>query len=500
MTASNKPLQTGFTRVFIIAGRARGDHRPEYYSNLKMGGIAQSFGDITKIEIPDPNEYGKYMEVDRIRGAVERATFTLMGRFAVAVKSRMLELARNGCPVDVQVHMGECTDPSNFNVFTKAIISEDSVITNHSTEDLGALESGENAVVNETADISAKDYYEILPLSFTARAGDIIINHVNAIAVIDTASCGSCATESNGCQKIFAVTDAAGGSPGTSPDVLFSLDGGATWRAHDVDTLLTTENADDVAGVGEYVVVVSNTPYSISYALIQDFIDLIDPVFTETTTGFVANRGGRAIWSVGRKAFIVGSNGYIYFTEDPTAGVTVLDAGVATGHNLNAVHALDEENAVAVGNNGAVVYTRDRLSWDSVITPPVGITVNLTGVFMKSETEWWVTASNGMMFYTLNSGKSWVQKTLPGTTPSQMNDISFAKDSIGYAAGVVNSRARIYRSFDGGYSWVVLPESGTLPAADQFNAIATCRYDPNVVFAAGVHDNATDGVIFVGKA
>jgi hypothetical protein len=58
----------------------------------------------------------------------------------------------------------------------------------------------------------------------------------------------------------------------------------------------------------------------------------------------------------------------------------------------------------------------------------------------------------------------------------------------------------MYRTFDGGYSWVVVPSvSGTYPAADELVAIAVCEYDPNFVVGVGIHDNATDGKIIVGK-
>lgn len=498
---ADKPLKTGYTRTFIIAGRARADHQPEYFSTLKMGGVSQSFGDVTKIEIPDPNEYGKYIQADSIRGAVERATFTLVGRFAAAVKSRLIQLAREACPVDVQLHVGECTDPSAFNTFTKAVIFEDSIITNHSTDDLGALESGENAQVNETADISSEDYYEVIPMSFVSRADSILINHVADVSIIDDASCGTCGTESNGCKKVFAVTDAAGGSPGTPPDIVFSLDGGVTWAAHDVDTLTSAQDASCVFGVGDYVVVGSNSALSISYALVQDFIDLLDPTFTEIATGFVAAKGPNDAWSVGNKAFIVGDGGYVYLCEDPTSGVTVLDAGSATTSKLNSVHAIDEYHAVAVGDNGTVIKTVDQASWEVTTTNPVGYAVNLTGVHMLSEDVWFVTASNGTMYYTLNAGKSWVQKTLPGTTPTKMNSVRFSTDSVGFATGIVSSKGRMYRTFDGGYSWVVMPESiGSFPNSDELFTVATCKQDPNFAVTCGIHDNSTDGAIIVGKA
>jgi hypothetical protein len=493
-----KPLQTGYTRVFLIAGRARPDHTPEYYSSLKMSGVSQAFGDVTKIEIPDPNNFGKFIEVDRIRGAVERATFSLIGRYAAAIKSRLIELANQGCAADVQLNMGECTDPSNANVFTKKLINEDCLTTNHSTDDLGALESGEAAQINETSEMSATTYYEVLPLSYVARADNVVTTQVNDVVLVDSASCGSCATESDGCQLYFAVTEKAGGSAGTMPDILWTPNGGATWYAQDIDTLTTAQDADSVAGVGDYVVAVSGDVIGLNYALIQDFKDGIDAAFTQVTTGFVATKFPKHIFSIGRKAFIVGIGGYVYFTEDPTAGVTVLDAGAATISTLNFVHAFDENHAVAVGNNGVVIFTTNRTSWGVAPTSPVGFGGTLTSVFMKSATEWWVTSLAGGVYYTLNSGKSWTQKTMPGTTPTEMDHIIGAGSSIMYASGIVASHGRIYRSFDGGYSWVVEPKSGSMPLSDKFLRLACCKYNVNTVVAVGLGDNGTDGVIVTG--
>jgi hypothetical protein len=493
---NSKPLQSGYTRVFIIAGRARADHKPEYFSSMKMGGISQSFGDITKIEIPDPNQYGKFIEVDRIRGQMERATFPLSGRFAAAIKSRMLELGRSGCPVDVQLHIGECSDPSAFNVFNKAIIAEDSIITNHSTEDMGALESGEGAVVGESIDISSRDYYEVTPLSFSTKADNILVNKVNDVTIADSASCGSCANESDGCSRIFAVTVAAGGSPGTPPDVVYSLDGGATWKAHDIDVLLATEGAESVAGVGDLLVVVSATANALAYAPISDFINGYDPSFVKATTGFIASKTPNSISSAGRKAFIAANGGYIYFTDEPTAGVTILEPGSLTISNLLHIHALDEDNVVAVGNDGVVLRTFDTYNW-SLATSPTGVGIHLTSVVMKSKTNWIVTASNGKMYYTLNSGLSWTEKKLPGTAPTKLNRIVFATESVGYVVGVVNSKGRIYRTFDGGYSWVALPEGGgVFPVSTELCCLVACKNDPNMVVAGGV--NTADGVIILG--
>src|SRR4030042_320541 len=146
------PAKTGYSRVFLIDGGARPDHAPEFMSCLRAGGVEQAFGDITRIECPDPENYGGFIEVGNIQGAVERPTITLTGRYASDESSRLFDIARKRCEADIQVHFGACTDPGDFDVFTKSVILEGARLSNWSTEDLGALAAGDNAEINEMAE------------------------------------------------------------------------------------------------------------------------------------------------------------------------------------------------------------------------------------------------------------------------------------------------------------------------------------------------------------
>jgi len=492
---AHKPLKTGFTRVFLIEGRARPDHSPAYVSTLKLMSVSQGFGDVTKIEIPDGDEYGKFKEVDRVRGSVERATTSLVGRYAAQVKSTLLKLAKQGCPSDVQCHIGECSDPSSFNTFTKAIILEDALVTTWSTEDLGALSSDEQAKVDETAEVSATDVYEVLPLSYSIKAGDLITNEIVAGTLSDSVSCGDCNEESDGCEKFYLLTKSAGGSAGTPADIVFSVDKGANLFAHDVDTL-TTEEPDDLAVIGSYLVVVSNEAGSLDYALVSEFdAQGTDPTFTQVTTGIVTGKEPNAIWSVGQKAFAVGDGGYIYFTDDPTGGVSVLEAGELKGDDFNCVHALDEYTAIVGGNNGALLATIDRINW-SVKTAPVA--ENILTVWMQSDNEWQVGTAGGKVYHTINSGDTWTRVTrIEGATPSAINSIRFSTRSVGYMGGVVSSKGYIWRTFDGGYSWV--RESG-YTANDSVNVVLACADDPDFVVGGGLADDAVDGIAIIGSS
>jgi hypothetical protein len=499
--ANFTPAKNAFSRVFIIKRRARGDRQPEFQSCLAAGTVERSFGDIESIECPDPTEYGAFEEVGTIRGADERATTSLTGRYASDVVSELLELARIKCEADIHVHFGSCEDPSNFNDFSKAVVLENAFLTSVSVDELGTIESGGQAAVNESADISAKGWYEVLNMTFSERAGSIVTNEVVDIVICDKISCGDCEDESDGCDKIFAITLQAGGSPSTPADVVYSIDNGDTWYAHDIDTLSAVQDPTAIGCLGDYVVVTSNDAGSLSYALKSEFGVTGDPTFTEITTGFVG--APNDIWSIGRKAFIVGDSGYVYSTEDATAGVTVLDAGAATSYNLNAVHAASDQIAVAVGNGGSIVYTLNGTTWSAVSNPPVpsGAGIHFNCVWAKSAKEWWMGTNDGRLFYTVDQGVSFSEKTFTGSGTGEVHDIAFSTDSIAYLSHATTTPAgRILRSYNGGYSWIVLPEgTSSLPANDKVNALAACAADANFVAAGGLADDAADGYIVTGQ-
>lgn len=493
-----QPMKTGHSRVFLIEDRAGPTHKPSYQSCLAAQGIDQAFGDIEKIECPDPYRYGEWEEVGVIQGQKGRASVDLMGRYAMDLASEVLRLAKKRCAVDIQLHLGACKDPTDFTSFDKAIILENSYLTNWSTNELGALGSDGNAAVDETVSVSSKDVYEVLQLTASEKAGSLVVQQVNDVTICGAASCGECGDEREACDHIYAVTEAAAtGSPANLADLLFSLDGGVTWYVHDVDSWAATEDGDGIACVGNYLVLISNDVGSLSYTTLEEVNALEDPTFTEVTTGFVAGANPMDIWAVGSVAFIVGDNGYVYLCTDPTAGVTVLDAGVAAGQDLNAVHALNEEFAVAVGDDGTVIYTENQTGWTATTAAPCGVGCDLLCVWVKTEYCWFVGDNAGRLWYTTDKGATWTQKRDFGAS---LNDISFATDSVGYVAVTTSTPAgQIWRTYDGGYQWTALPEgAGALPANDAVLALATCD-DANFVVGVGLGDNGTDGYVVIAE-
>ena len=105
------------------------------------------------------------------------------------------------------------------------------------------------------------------------------------------------------------------------------------------------------------------------------------------------------------------------------------------------------------------------------------------------------------MYRTTNEGTNWTAKGFPGSGAGVVHDIFFSSTAVGYLAHATATPAgRILRTYDGGYSWNILPEgTGTIPANDRINAVVGCIFDMNFVVGVGLADNATDGIIIKGS-
>ncbi len=496
------PLQTGNTRVFVIEGRARGDHEPGYFHQLKMMGVEQSFGDVENIYTPDPDTFGKFLVVGTVRAEEERPTTQLMGRYAENIRSTLLRLAKIGCENDVQLHMGECTDPSDFNEFDKALIIEGALIPTWSTDDLGALQPDEKAQINETADISGIRLYEIVPLTVAERGGDVLASIAVDVVICDSIQCGECEELSDGCQKIYVLSLSPGGSPGTPADVVFSVDGGSEFFERSINSMTPGDNPSQIACVGKFLVVTDEDNDQVHIALKDEFDGIQFPNWTAVTTGFAATFGPHSIWSIGNFAFIGAEDGYIYGMSDAPSGVEILDNGVALTGDVRSIHALSDQFAIAGDTNGDVAYTNNRTLWQTVV-PPDGQAI--TAIWAKSETEFWAAtggAGTNALYYSLNAGESWTSVGYPCTDGAGfcvINDIHFASESVVYAVGSAQTtgEAVMWRSYDGGFSWNLMPDGpGILPTAEELLAVYACEFDPNMVVGVGDLDGS-DGTIMI---
>lgn len=489
--------RTPHSRVWIIQDGAAPHHVPKYKGLSRITGITVNFGDVTPTRVPDPDQYGRFIVVDKIRGEPGLPTTTLQSRMERVI-SDLLKLSRDSCEFSVQAHIGVCQNPQDFNGgWEKVHVFERAVATQYTSGELGALDQGQDATIDEEIAITAEDYYEVVPLLPAELAANELVQEVIAVAICDSKQCGICGLPSDGCQRILAVTKSAGGSPGLPAEVVYSANQGGSFGETIVSTLAANHDPSDATCVGVYFVVVSNSDDAIHYALLSDIFNG-EASWTKVITGIVGAGSPNAIFSVGSAfTWMVGDGGYIYFTSDPTSGFEVQSAGAQTAQNLADIHGMNEFFLVAVGASNAVVYSQDGGStWSSVTGPNPGVA--LTSVYVKDENIWFVTAADGTLWYTSNQGVSWSEKAFPGSGSGVSTHIDFATDSVGYLAHQTTAtKGRILRTIDGGQSWYVLSEKTgiAIPGNDKVNVVAACGEDANLVLGGGLADDAVDGFL-----
>lgn len=493
------PLKKGNSRVFLIENRAGPTHVPQFLSFAMAGAFEQPLGDVTRIEVPSPNQYGQYEVADEFQGAIENATLplTMQSQFAI---SALYDVSRRRCPYDIQVHIGDCEDPSDFDKGWKLILFLESARSStYKTDDLGSLTSGDEDKVTEEVDTSSRTAYFGAWMSFVKRGEASVTSSIVAISVCDKPNCGECGSASNGCEIVLAVSDPAGSSPGLKPEVFYTQDGYTTIGQRTITSFDIGENPDDATCVGSDFVVVSSDSLSMHIADKDDILDAAE-TWQEVATGFVAAKGPVAIVSVSpSKTWIAGQGGYIYFTGSPRNGVSVQDAGVATTQDLNAIDALNARYVVAVGDSNAVIYTENGQDWSSVTGPSVG--VNLLSIALRSDSEWWVGTADGKLYYTLDKGAHWYENAFNGSGSGEVKKIVWASDSVGFVAHNTGTEGRLLRTVSGGNSWYVLPEgtTGTVPANAAINDLAVCLQEVNMLYAGGAATGGVDGVIIKGS-
>lgn len=492
MPTKRSPLfLTSQSRIWTIANRAGPGNPPEYQSYARGGAFSWGQGTLNPIRTPSDEQYSRF---DVIGTTVDQADLPQLNVEWRSTRqlSDVLRSVRRECPTDIQVHIGTCQSPLDFDFGAeKILVLEGGHFDTYDIPDLGAFDKDQEAPGQENSQITGLDWYEIVNIRGAAVAAAEVINPIVAVSVCDSKSCGECGISSDGCQVVFALAKSTGGSPGLEGQVVFTRDAGATWDTSRVTTLPAGEDPSHGTCVGTNYVLVSNVDDALHYAPIADIL-AGDEAWVKVTTGFVGAGSPNKMFSLGRVfTWIVGDGGYIYFSNDITAGVDVQTAGSVTSENLAAIHGVDRFNLVAVGASNVVLNTQNGGSTWSLITGPA-VGVALTAVWMLSENEWLVGTATGRLFYTVDSGANWTEKAFTGSADANpISDIKFAKPTVGY----MSHAGTVLRTKNGGFSWYALPEQAGLsfPTATSYDALGVCDEDANLVYAGGT--GTTDGVL-----
>lgn len=495
-------LSTSQIRIWTIEGGANPGAGAVYQGRGRAEGSSWGGGDLKPVRGPSPRRYGDYITVGKIRGPQDLPKTTIVVREERDVRD-LLTLFQKRCPVDLQLHKGNCQDPTDFLAFDVVTILEGALFDSWAAGAQGAFDGDQEAPVEDTMPMTGDTLYDVKPLRESLIAGEAIVQEIVGVSVCDGVSCGNCGAPSDGASVVFAVTKSHGGSPGLPAEVIFTIDGGATAAATVIDTLPANSDPTDLACSGLNLAVISAEDLAIHYAPIADIILGVE-TWARVATGLVATKTPNRIVSRGRAFnWIAANGGYIYFSSEISGGVVVQTDGSVTVQNLADIHACTDVHVLAVGASNAVLYTSDGQNWSSVVGPAVG--VNLTACWMKGPSVWLVGDANGSLWYTNNTGASWHPVTaFTGAGTGAITAIAFATNSVGYMAQTISARGWLLRTLDGGQTWARIPDGGSIANFtdnDAINRLAVADSAPdnvkaNVLFAGGLAADATDGVLF----
>lgn len=490
---SNTQLTAINQRVFYVEGGVNPARAPQFLAQGKFSSDpTQTIGEETKISAPDPNHFGRDIQVGTMAGAEERATFAIGVRYN-SQKSIIQSWKNKRCRIDFFALSGKCGNPQDFTEGgEKWTYFPDGKISSHGFENYSAYGLDENNPTNESVDVTSETYWEFLYMRQDIIGSTVTTRELYTVDVYGGNDCDDC--PESGDKVLITMADASA-TPGTKPTLLYSSDKGETFSTQIITSLFSNENISGSLLIGGSLVLISNTANGIHWTVAEEIFDGTN-TWQDVVSGFVAAKAPNSIHGPDvRHIWIVGDGGYVYFAKNFKTGVEVQDAGVATSQNLNCVHAFDTENVLAVGNSNAVIYTSNGGStWETVTGPAVG--VNLSACWMWDQNTWLVgegAGGTGKLWMTANSGTTWSQIGLPASYV-RIDDIEFVSEAEGYLTVRSGGGGYVLRTITAGNEWVVLPngKKGIPVTSSYFNDIAVTTKFGNLAYAVGL--NAAVGI------
>lgn len=497
-------------RSFIQFGGARPVNQAKYAGQdaqyLSVEGVRLvETGGIDPIWVPDPRRQGSYRLVGRKLTApdLSEATLKLLEKHGAIPR----QLQKIGCSFNLYQPTGPCKDLSDFlggwtdyvMVYSAAIVTD---------KDLGTRTSWDSdEMIEDSLNLVLADIYPVGSLGFGEKAAAQADREVVDVVYGSNVECGNCGPGDDGTGRIYAVTKSSGaGSPGLPAEVIYSVDGGATWTDANIAGLGATADPVAIDIVGNYLVVVVASENAYYWAEINSLTG-VPGAFTKVTTGFVATKLPNDIYVVSsREIYFAADGGYVYKSEDITAGVTVLDAGSATTNDLQRIHGQGEV-IVAVGDADTVIKSTNRGATFAVTTDtPVGASVALQALAVLDEYRIWVGSAAGRLYYTINGGETWVELSFSGQGNGAVRDIVFVNDEVGYFAHNTSTpTARVFATWDGGNTWTrTSPRIRNFPTFDYAGRLAVPNTDAGVaannLAIAGLAGDGSDGIVLLGIA
>lgn len=505
---SNEIRMTRHVRHYLQFNGAMPVNAPQFYGQDSQYMVLDSaslpeFGTIAPVYVPNPRmtdgRYDLIAKTIAAPGSLPKATLTLLERHGAVPR----QLSRLGM-CNIYEYIGLAKDVSDF-----MNGADDGCIIysggRAETKAMGKRNDWKaDSELQDKLNLTFDSIYPIGHLSIGER--DTQTYEILDVTYGAWVRTGEFGTWDDGTRALYAIVKHGVGAATTR----YSLDGGATWTTLAITGIGVTADPDRIRVMGNYLIVTSSSEDAYYYIALNPFTGApVGSSWTKVVTGIVTAKGMTDLWVANpREAYGCGLGGYLYKMTDPTAGVTVLNAGIVTTNNLKMIRGLADYGViVAVGATHTCVISNDRgQGWAASAGAPGA--ADLQGVDVLGQSYFWVVDSAGAARYTLDGGATWTVVTLPGAM-TDARDVKFATKEVGFIVGATTTpTGLVYATWNGGKTWGLGGSCWRLInglTAQRGNAIAipdVAKSDPEIaadnIAIACLGDTAATGALAMG--
>lgn len=460
------------------------------------GAEMQGGGDIEPIYVPDPVNPNKWRLADKTVSTPDLPTISLVFNEKWGTIPRIL--MGQQCEFNVYEVHGKCADLSDFYRSWIGYVLVYSGFKVTGNIDLGTRTARDaDDMLEDSVDATGSVIYPVGSMAFGEEAStDVVTAVIDGVYGPET-GCADCGAANDGARVAYVITRANVGSPGAPGQLLYTLDGGTTWKTALVTGIGTAEPVFvDVAGSVLFVGAGSNLFYTVLNKETGAPTSWNSVTLPATMTDVYVKNS--------REIYFTASGGRIFKTEQITVAPTLI-ATAGNAANLNRIKGV-EDTIVAVGANGTIYKSINAGNTWSLTTfnvDGVNITDAVTAVDLLSSRKFFVGTAGGEVFLTKNGGATWERAATPFSGQGAVKDISVSTREVIWVSQTVAGAARLLTTLDGGATWASDLDTVRIlnfPTIAEANRVITPRtsnhaVNANYLLIAGTAIGGTDGVL-----